>query len=101
MQVRPQSAIFAAALLAMPLLPSTPVYGNDGIPSGGRPSPRFGAQPFTQQLLLFEEFGVEPMATEPVPPGLPLPCPQSPVTCPPGTELDAFLSQPLYPAPNG
>ena len=99
MQVRPQSAIFAAVLLASPLVSSTPVYGNDGIPSGGRPSPRFGAQPFTQQLLLFEEFGVEPMATEPVPPGLPLPCPQSPVTCPPGTELDAFLSQPLYPEP--
>ncbi|MFN9960842.1 MAG: hypothetical protein ACK55I_47780, partial [bacterium] len=33
-------------------------------PVGGRPSPRFGAQPFTQQLLLTEEFG-----TRPLPPG--------------------------------
>src|SRR5262245_56000095 len=25
-----------------------------GVPTGGKPSPLFGAQPFTQQLLLFE-----------------------------------------------
>ena len=99
MQVRPQSAIFAAVLLASPLVSSTPVYGNDGIPSGGRPSPRFGAQPFTQQLLLFEEFGVDPMPTEPVAPCAPLPCPQNGVSCPSGTDLDAFLAQPLYPPP--
>ena len=29
------------------------------IPTNGKPSPLFGAQPYTQQLLLFEEFGTE------------------------------------------
>ena len=44
-----------------------------GIPSNGPPSPLFGAQPFTQQMLLFEEFGPEPLDnTAPAPsPGLP------------------------------
>ncbi|OYP98392.1 hypothetical protein B7L09_29320 [Pseudomonas mandelii] len=28
-------------------------------PTNGKPSPLFGAQPFTQQLVLFEEFGPE------------------------------------------
>ncbi|PNB65005.1 copper oxidase, partial [Pseudomonas sp. FW305-127] len=28
-------------------------------PTNGKPSPLFGAEPFTQQLLLFEEFGPE------------------------------------------
>jgi len=31
---------------------------SDKYPTNGKPSPLFGAQPFTQQLLLFEEFGV-------------------------------------------
>src|SRR6185369_10514785 len=31
------------------------------VPTNGKPSPLFGAQPFTQQLLLFEEFGPEPL----------------------------------------
>ena len=30
------------------------------VPSNGPPSPLFGAQPFTQQLLRFEEFGPVP-----------------------------------------
>ncbi|EJM48534.1 hypothetical protein PMI26_00647, partial [Pseudomonas sp. GM33] len=29
------------------------------IPTNGKPSPLFGAQPYTQQLLLLEEFGTE------------------------------------------
>ena len=31
------------------------------VPTNGIPSPLFGAKPFTQQLLLFEEFGTEPL----------------------------------------
>src|SRR5579885_688287 len=31
------------------------------VPTNGRPSPLFGAQSFTQQMLLFEEFGREPL----------------------------------------
>ncbi|RPJ08145.1 MAG: hypothetical protein EHM36_05845, partial [Deltaproteobacteria bacterium] len=35
------------------------------VPTNGRPSPLFGAQSFTQQMLLFEEFGTEPLANAP------------------------------------
>ena len=31
------------------------------VPTGGFPSPLFGAKPFAQKLLLFEEFGREPL----------------------------------------
>src|SRR5262249_1382691 len=70
------------------------------IPTDGQSSPLFGAQPFTQKLGLFEEFGTLPM------PGsydstnwhnLP-----SAGTCqgaPDTNELDAFLKQPMYPQP--
>src|SRR5262245_50143104 len=37
------------------------------IPTNGRPSPLFGAQPFTQSLLLFEEFGPVPLESNPSP----------------------------------
>ncbi|SDO25789.1 multicopper oxidase domain-containing protein [Pseudomonas jinjuensis] len=80
------------------------------IPTNGKPSPLFGAQPFTQSLLLFEEFGPEPFEPNPEPyPGIfPLPKPgyapeQDPIVArssPRGVELDAFLSHPgLYPLP--
>ena len=49
---------------------SASVASAQSIPSGGRPSPRFGAQPFTQQLLLAEEFGTRPIpATGELPEG--------------------------------
>jgi len=40
------------------------------IPTGGTPSPTFGAKPWTQDMLLFEEFGTEPLVagTGTVPP---------------------------------
>jgi manganese oxidase len=38
------------------------------IPTEAPPSPLFGAQPFTQQLLLFEEFGREALAGAPAAP---------------------------------
>jgi len=38
------------------LVTPPPANGVD-IPTGAPPSPRFGAQPFTQQMLLFEELG--------------------------------------------
>ncbi|WP_236032536.1 multicopper oxidase domain-containing protein [Pseudomonas schmalbachii] len=81
------------------------------IPTNGRPSPLFGAQPFTQTLLLFEEFGPVPLDPNPSPPpgGFPAPKPgtapeRDPVvvrSSPVGTELDAFLKFPgLYPLPS-
>lgn len=39
-------------------------------PTNGKPSPLFGAQPFTQQLVLFEEFGPEKL--DPTTPAAPL-----------------------------
>ncbi|WP_430765360.1 multicopper oxidase domain-containing protein [Pseudomonas citronellolis] len=80
-------------------------------PTNGRPSPLFGAQPFTQQLLLFEEFGpvkLDP-TVPPAPMGFPLPAlgntpEQDPLSIarsgPSGAALDAFLKQPgLTPYP--
>ena len=81
-------------------------------PTNGAPSPLFGAQPFTQQLLLFEEFG--PTRLDPTTPSglLVFPAPttgpapqQDPVSItrssPSGPQLDAFLKQPgLTPFPS-
>ena len=70
------------------------------IPSGGRPSPLFGALPFTQKLALFEEFGTQALpATATCATCAPLPPPTSCVTGPSGAALDAFLRQTLYPLP--
>jgi FtsP/CotA-like multicopper oxidase with cupredoxin domain len=55
------------------------------VPTNGRPSPLFGAQSFTQQMLLFEEFGTEKLdSTAPVP-AMSFPVP----TVGPGPEQDA------------
>ncbi|WP_257230300.1 Ig-like domain-containing protein [Pseudomonas sp. SbOxS1] len=82
------------------------------IPTNGKPSPLFGAQPFTQQLLLFEEFGTEKLdPTLPAPP-LKFPVPlagpapaQDPDSIarsgPSKAALEAFMRQPgLYPFPS-
>ncbi|MGH8385393.1 MAG: Ig-like domain-containing protein [Pseudomonas sp.] len=81
------------------------------VPSNGKPSPLFGAQPFTQQLLLFEEFGTEkldptlprPPLNFPVPMAGPAPQ-QDPDSIarsgPSSSALEAFMRQPgLYPFP--
>ena len=81
-------------------------------PTNGKPSPLFGAQPFTQQLLLFEEFGTEkldptlpaPPLTFPVPTVGPAPT-QDPNNVarsgPSAAALEAFMRQPgLYPFPS-
>ena len=81
-------------------------------PTNGKPSPLYGAQPFTQQLLLFEEFGPEKL--DPTTPSAPLPFPPAAIgplpaqdptsaasSAPPGPALDAFLRQPgLTPFPS-
>ncbi|MGF6092178.1 multicopper oxidase domain-containing protein [Pseudomonas sp. 18173] len=81
-------------------------------PTNGKPSPLFGAQPFTQQLMLFEEFGPEKL--DPTTPSAPLPFPapaigplpqQDPTSAarsaPPTAALDTFLRQPgLTPFPS-
>ncbi|KJZ63931.1 multicopper oxidase domain-containing protein [Pseudomonas fluorescens] len=81
-------------------------------PTNGKPSPLYGALPFTQQLVLFEEFGPEKL--DPTTPAAPLgfpppaigPLPQQDPTsaarsAPPSAALDAFLRQPgLTPFPS-
>jgi len=81
-------------------------------PTNGKPSPLFGAQPFTQQIVLFEEFGPEKL--DPTTPAAPLGFPPAAIgpapaqdpssvarSAPPGTALDAFLRQPgLTPFPS-
>ncbi|MGH8383411.1 Ig-like domain-containing protein [Pseudomonas sp.] len=81
-------------------------------PTNGKPSPLFGAQPYTQQLLLFEEFGPEKLDPTTPPADLTFPVPttgpapgQDPNyvarSGPSGTALEAFLRQPgLTPFPS-
>ncbi|HXE50805.1 MAG TPA: multicopper oxidase domain-containing protein [Ramlibacter sp.] len=80
-------------------------------PTNGYPSPMFGALPFTQKLLMFEEFGLEkldPTAPAPTdslpPPKLGAAPEQDPVnvadSAPSNAELGAFLTEPgIYPYP--
>jgi FtsP/CotA-like multicopper oxidase with cupredoxin domain len=49
-------------------------------------------------MLLFEEFGTEPLPTTYVE-GLPLPQPRDTQRCPDGSALDVFMRQSIYPAP--
>jgi FtsP/CotA-like multicopper oxidase with cupredoxin domain len=73
------------------------------IPTGAPPSPLYGAQPFTQQMLLFEEFGRESL---PGAAAAPMPFPQPKTgpapendpnditsTGPDGADLEDFLGQ--------
>jgi FtsP/CotA-like multicopper oxidase with cupredoxin domain len=69
------------------------------VPTDLSPSPLFGANSFSQQMLRFEEFGLQP---------LPAPGTATPKTMPPtvgcdgrpdGAAMDAFLDLPLWPAP--
>ncbi len=73
--------------------------GGFDLPTGGRPSPLFEAQSFTQKMLRFEEFGRAPMPVSFAPPPLEMPGLASPQSCPDGAELDAFLGQSIYPEP--
>ncbi|WP_166367152.1 Ig-like domain-containing protein [Pseudomonas akapageensis] len=80
-------------------------------PTNGKPSPLFGAEPYTQQILLFEEFGPEKLDPQTPPGEMTFPVPtlgqapgQDPNSIarsgPSGTALEAFLRQPgLTPFP--
>jgi manganese oxidase len=63
--------------------------GQFDVPTGSRPSPLFGAQPFTQRMLLFEEFGPERLD-----PSTPAPANPLPPLSAGGDALEAFLAQP-------
>ena len=74
--------------------------GDGDVPTGGSPSPLFGATSFSQKLLRFEEFETRPIETayadeRPVP----YPTVADAQSVPHSTQLDAFLESPLWPAP--
>lgn len=69
------------------------------IPTGAPRSPTFGAQPFTQAMLLFEEFGTKPMPTTPCTTCTPMPPALSCTSGPNGAAMDTFLKQTIYPMP--
>ena len=74
-----------------------------GIPTGAPASPLFGAQPFTQDMMLFEEFGTKPYVGTACTTCVPVPQPQldpglSKCTLgPASTDIDTFLKQQLSP----
>ncbi|GFO59579.1 hypothetical protein GMST_19040 [Geomonas silvestris] len=72
---------------------SVPWRGTSNIPTDGTPSPLFGAVPFTQKMLLFEEFGPEPMPAAAASGNTPLPQPANPKSGPNVAQLEAFLAQ--------
>ncbi len=77
------------------------LQGNRGldVPTGSAPSPLFNAQPFTQQMLRFEEFGSRPLGPAgSVVRGSEFPAPFNAESSPSGTALDTFLSQYVDPA---
>ncbi len=80
------------------------LLSSNNVPTNSRPSPLFGAEPFTQQMLRFESFGPEPLDPNgPVPAnGFPLPTagpgPEQDSdsvasSAPAGAALEAFLAQ--------
>ena len=70
------------------------------VPSGSKPSPLFGAQPFTQRMLLLEEFGTKPIQSGGGGAAKVLSQPNSNRHCIEGRDVDSFLRQPMYPAPS-
>src|SRR6266581_3604677 len=90
-----------AALIGLIGMTTGTAYAAFDIPTGVAPSPLFGAQPFTQKMLVFEEFGPQAMPTSFPAHSVPDPTgcagPANPATH--TTALDAFLSAPISPAP--
>jgi len=77
-------------------------FGIFNVPSNGPPSPLFGAEPFTQKMFRFEEFGREQLDLDQdsAPENWePLPSPLDPRGFPNSYELDYFLKQDIWPIP--
>ncbi|WDE03211.1 multicopper oxidase domain-containing protein [Thalassomonas viridans] len=76
--------------------------GYFNIPTNGAPSPLFGAEPFSQPMLRFEEFGLEPLMLDSNKPAnwQPLPSPTNSQSLPDSARLDQFLTQAIWPIPS-
>ena len=68
--------------------------GASDVPTEAPPSPLFGATAFSQRMLLFEEFGPEPMPAAVTPGFTPFPQPLNSASGPDPTQLESFLAQP-------
>jgi FtsP/CotA-like multicopper oxidase with cupredoxin domain len=96
-------ALLACTALASWSIGTAPAQAGDDddipdIPTGAPRSPLLnGATPFTQKLLLYEEFGTEPLPTTYLRARLPVP--GSCTSSPGASALDTFLSKPLSPPP--
>ena len=73
--------------------------GGIDVPTGADASPLFGAQPFAQKMLRFEEFGTEPLPASTTAGPLAFPAPADAQSCPNGADVDAFLAQSIFPYP--
>jgi FtsP/CotA-like multicopper oxidase with cupredoxin domain len=75
--------------------------GRYNIPTNGAPSPLYGARPFSQQMLRFEEFGTEKLKFRKKRPKnwQALPSPLDPQSAPDGDTLEGFLAQRIWPNP--
>ncbi len=94
------AALAALALAFVSTTEASAEINGFDIPTDGLSSPMYGAQPFTQKLALFEEFGTQPMPTTNSCVGCaPLPPAANCISGPNGAALDTFLRQTLYPLP--
>lgn len=76
--------------------------GTFNVPTNSAPSPMYGAQPFTQQMLRFEEFGTEALNLNKKKPEngwTAMPAPADAQSAPDGAALEAFLGQGIWPVP--
>ncbi len=94
-------ATLVVALATIPV--SAAIAAGFDIPTGAPPSPlTFNGQtvrPFTQEMLLFEEFGTKPLPGSTCPSCTPMPVPATCADGPQTAALDTFLAQPLWPQP--
>jgi len=93
--------IVIATLAALLGAAATPGMASFDIPTGAAPSPLYGAQPFSQKLLMFEEFGTQPLPTDAPAKSLPDPagCTGPADAAAYAAALDTFLTQPIFPLP--
>ncbi len=75
--------------------------GRFNVPTNGAPSPLYGATPFSQQMLRFEEFGNDALDLNAKKPAnwSPLPAPATADGTPDGGALEDFLAQDIWPVP--
>jgi manganese oxidase len=91
---------FKLAALSLALVSAGVSIANaQDIPTGLPPSPLFGVQPFTAEIMLMEEFGTKPVPGSVCTTCVPLPVPAACDVSPAAAAIDAFLAQPLSPAP--